>query len=366
MKIAVYSIALNEAKHVERWYNSAKDADLVLLADTGSVDETVAIAESLGISTHRISINPWRFDEARNTSLALIPNDFDVCIQLDLDEILKDNWRALVEEAFISGNIWPTYDLVLERYPDGKPRVTLEHFKVHPRHGFTWKYPIHELLVPLEQRDFNRKKISLEIEHIPDNSKSRSSYLPQLKSAVQQMPNDWRMNHYLTRELFFYKDWLNVLRAALKALKIEGGWNVERSSTCIWASEASLNLDLFELAKDFAHRATMEAPDFYEAWLWRAHIAHLEGNWRSCYEFAVKQFELKKQSHHLVQADAWEWRGLDLLALSSYKLGDFAQAVKFGESAARHSPENYRLQQNLIFYKDALGSELQVFQRATS
>ena len=353
MKIAVYSIALNEAKHVERWYNSAKDADVVLLADTGSVDETVTIAKSLGISTHRISIDPWRFDEARNVSLALIPRDVDICIQLDLDEVLQDNWRELVEEAFSTGNVWPIYDIVLERYSDGTPRVTLEHFKVHPRHGFIWKYPIHEILVPLDQNHLARKKIPLQIDHLPDKSKSRSSYLNQLLLAVNQLPNDWRMNHYLTREHYFHRDWFSVLRSAYKALKIESGWNVERSSTCIWASEASLNLDLFDLAKDFAHRATLEAPDFYEAWLWLAHIAHLEGDWQSCYQFAVKQFELDKQTHHLVQAEVWEWRGLDLLALSSYKLGDFAQAVKFGEIAARNAPNISRLEDNLVFYRAA-------------
>ena len=41
MKIAVYCIALNEEKFVESWYNSAKDADYLLIADTGSTDCTV-------------------------------------------------------------------------------------------------------------------------------------------------------------------------------------------------------------------------------------------------------------------------------------------------------------------------------------
>jgi len=29
MKIAVYTIALNEEKHVQRWYESVKDADYI-------------------------------------------------------------------------------------------------------------------------------------------------------------------------------------------------------------------------------------------------------------------------------------------------------------------------------------------------
>ena len=39
MKVAVYTIALNEEQFVERWYNSVKDeADYLLIADTGSTD----------------------------------------------------------------------------------------------------------------------------------------------------------------------------------------------------------------------------------------------------------------------------------------------------------------------------------------
>ncbi len=74
MKIAVYTIALNEEKFVERWYNSVKDADYLLIADTGSTDRTVEIAKSLGINVYNISIKPWRFDVARNTARSLLPD----------------------------------------------------------------------------------------------------------------------------------------------------------------------------------------------------------------------------------------------------------------------------------------------------
>ena len=72
MKIAVYTIALNEEQFVERWYESAKEADYLLIADTGSTDGTVALAKSLGINVVEISIKPWRFDDARNASLACL------------------------------------------------------------------------------------------------------------------------------------------------------------------------------------------------------------------------------------------------------------------------------------------------------
>ena len=60
MKAAVYTIALNEAKHIKRWYESAKDADYLLIADTGSTDGTVDLARSLGITVVQIQVKIWR------------------------------------------------------------------------------------------------------------------------------------------------------------------------------------------------------------------------------------------------------------------------------------------------------------------
>jgi glycosyltransferase involved in cell wall biosynthesis len=98
MKIAVYTIALNEEKHVKRWYESAKDADYLLIADTGSTDKTVEIAESLGINVIKIYIKPWRFDDSRNAALAALPDDIDYCVSMDMDETLSEGWREKLEK----------------------------------------------------------------------------------------------------------------------------------------------------------------------------------------------------------------------------------------------------------------------------
>ena len=94
MKVAVYTIALNEAGHVDRWATSAVDADYRIVADTGSDDGTVDLLRSAGVTVHRIAIRPWRFDDARNAALALIPDDVDVCCTMDMDEFLEPGWRA--------------------------------------------------------------------------------------------------------------------------------------------------------------------------------------------------------------------------------------------------------------------------------
>jgi glycosyltransferase involved in cell wall biosynthesis len=99
MKIAVYSIALNEHQFVKPWFESAKEADYLLIADTGSTDGTVELAKSLGINVQTILVKPWRFDVARNASIALLPADIDYCIALDMDEVLLPGWKQCLEKA---------------------------------------------------------------------------------------------------------------------------------------------------------------------------------------------------------------------------------------------------------------------------
>ena len=84
MKIAVYAISKNESEFVKRFCESAKDADLILIADTGSTDGTAFLAKECGATVYNICISPWRFDKARDAALALVPRDIDVCISLDL------------------------------------------------------------------------------------------------------------------------------------------------------------------------------------------------------------------------------------------------------------------------------------------
>ena len=354
IKIAVYSIALNEEKHVKRWFESAKDADLVLIADTGSKDKTRSVASTLGVTVHQINVTPWRFDVARNASLALIPEDFDICIQLDLDEVLIEGWRVKVEAAWLAGNKWPSYKHVTARNTDGTARAFQHYFKIHPRKGFAWKYPIHEVVGPIDGQHFSRELIDLEVEHLQDHEKPRNSYLLLLEMAVAEMPSDWRMNHYLGREYYYNQNWIKVLETAYKSLGLKVGWNVEAASTAMWASEAAWSLGFKPLAEEWAERGTSAAPDFYEVWHWRAHIAHLLNKWQDCFDAASKINVLKRQSHHLVKPAVWEWWGFDLMALSLHHLGFHDHAFHYGEIACDFAPDIDRLAENLEWYELSL------------
>jgi hypothetical protein len=57
--------------------NLPKHADIILIGDTGSTDDTVQLSQQHGAKVVDIRIKPWRFDKAREAVLALLPDDVD-------------------------------------------------------------------------------------------------------------------------------------------------------------------------------------------------------------------------------------------------------------------------------------------------
>lgn len=90
MILAAYTVALNESAHVARWLDTTKHFDHRLVVDTGSTDGTPELLQAAGVLVFHASVRPWRFDQARNTALALLPHDIDVCLTLDMDELVAD------------------------------------------------------------------------------------------------------------------------------------------------------------------------------------------------------------------------------------------------------------------------------------
>lgn len=148
-----------------------------MLVDTGSRDDTVALAQSLGVVTHEIRVQPWRFDDARNKALSFIPEDIDYCIALDVDEVLVPGWREGLERAHRAGITRPRYKYVWSWNEDGSEGLTYGGDKIHARKDYYWKHPVHEVLqcATQETQDWFDE---VEIHHHPDSSKSRSQYLP--------------------------------------------------------------------------------------------------------------------------------------------------------------------------------------------
>ncbi len=89
MKISACMIAKNESAVIARCINSVKKvADEIILVDTGSTDNTVAIAEQLGA---KVFFREWDNDFSAAKNFALEHASGDWILFLDADEYFTDN-----------------------------------------------------------------------------------------------------------------------------------------------------------------------------------------------------------------------------------------------------------------------------------
>lgn len=351
MKIAVYTIALNEEQFVERWYDSVKDADYLLIADTGSTDATKELAESFGINVVSITISPWRFDDARNAALAMLPKDIDLCISLDMDEILTPGWREALEDAWSRGINRPKYKHVWSWNDDGTPGLEFAYDHIHGRHGFRWKHPVHETITCYSNNEKSEFISGIETHHHPDKTKSRSQYLPLLSMSVREDPHDDRNAFYYARELYFYSRNKEAADEFRRHLSLPSArWNAERAASMRYLAKCEpQNAEHWyglAIAEDSARR---------EARVELGSLLYSQQRWGECFSVLSDALAIKeKPLDYLCEDFAWGSLPYDLIAIAAYNLEKYEDAYKFGELAASLSGMNKRLKDNLELYRSKL------------
>jgi tetratricopeptide (TPR) repeat protein len=352
VKVAVYTIALNEEQFVERWAESCKDADLRFIFDTGSTDGTVARATELGVQVWVGSVKPWRFDDARNASLAMLPADVDYCIALDMDEVLLPGWRAELEKAFEQKATSPRYQYTWSWNDDGTPGLQYGGDKIHTRHGYRWKHPVHEVLTA-DRTVETQTWTGLQIHHYPDNRKPRSQYLPLLAQAVAEDPYDDRNAFYYARELFFYGRYDEATVEFERHLSLPRAvWPPERAASMRYLAKTRPTE-----AERWLTAAVAEAPGRREPLVELAKLYYEKADWTKCLTAAQTALAVvEKPLEYLCEDWAWNWLPYDLGAIAAYNLGQFELALQYGESALQLTTESERarLQKNLDYYSASL------------
>ena len=343
MKIAVSAISKNEAMFVKRFCASAKDADAIYIADTGSTDDTVKIAKKCGAIVHEICITPWRFDDARNAALALLPKDIDVVISLDLDEELQPGWREEIERVWTDGTTRLRYGF------DWGAGIIFKYEKIFSRHGYRFVHPCHEYPIPYLIDEQYADTDMLMVVHKPDNTKSRGQYLPLLEMSVKEDPNDPRNAFYYARELSFHGHWQRSIEECNRYLALPGAdWPNERCYAYRVMSRCYSELGDWNNAIKAARLGVIEAPYTREPWCEVATIAYRQHQWAECYGAATSALAITdKELVYTVDPEVWGAKPHDLAAIAAYHLGLKDAAILHAENALKYDPENERLKSNL-------------------
>lgn len=355
VKTCVYAISLNEIKHVDNFMKHCAGADLVLVCDTGSTDGTVERLRKLGAVVHSIRQRPWRFDVPRNTALNLIPADIDICLSIDLDEYLQPGWAEALDQAWQQhqGEIdRVSYDYIWNWNLDGTPDVRFFAEKIHHRHGFRWKHPCHETLYFQGERERRVTVPALILEHHADMTKSRGQYLPLLKMAVEEDPQNDRMSHYYGRELMFQGQWQQSITEFERHLALPTAWwQEERASSLRYIARCYSKLGRNDDAVQWAIKATQEWAFSREPWIELARCANASRDWATGYWAITKALAITERGKsYMSEGASWGYEPYDLGALCAYYSGLYAQAIELGKIACSMAPNDPRLKTNLDFY----------------
>ena len=344
MKIAVYAIARNEEQFVRRFCESAKQADLILIADTGSSDNTVDLAKECGATVYNICIKPWRFDLARNAAMALIPADIDVCVSLDLDEVLEPGWREEIE------SVWKDDTTRLRYKFDWGCGISFYYEKIHHRNGYRFYHACHEWPKPDPRiTEVWAHTDKLLVSHHPDPTKSRGQYMDLLEVAIKEDPQCPRNGFYYARELTFHYRWAEAIEALKRYLALPGAtWENERCYAMRLLGKSHEELGNWVEGLKWYRLAVAEAPGTREPWVDLSMVAYRHGLWAESYSAALSALAIKdKQAVYTMDPDVWTEKPYDLASIAAWNLGLKEQAIEFCKKALEFNPKDTRLLSNL-------------------
>jgi tetratricopeptide (TPR) repeat protein len=281
---------------------------------------------------------------ARDTALALLPADIDVCISLDLDEELQPNWRDEIER------VWEAETTRLRYKFDWGAGIEFFYEKIHARKGYRWHHPCHEYPVPDKRiNEVWAHTDMLLVVHKPDPTKSRGQYMDLLQLAVDEDPNCPRNAFYYSRELTFNQRWGDAITSLNKYLAMpQATWPNERcyAMRLLGQSHAELNQDWAALK--WLRLACAEAPDTREPWVELAMFCYRSSMWAECYSAAMSALAItNKAAVYTMDPSVWTEKPYDLASIAAWRLGMKDKAVEYCKQALEFNPTDARLIRNL-------------------
>lgn len=360
MKIAVYAICKNEAEFVDRWVDSMSEADIIAVLDTGSTDGTAERLRNRGVQVSVKVVTPWRFDTARNLSLSLVPEDVDICVCTDLDEVFRPGWRSALEEAWVPDAGQARYRYTWSFGSDGSEGVVFYQEKVHRRQGYHWIHPVHEVLAwnGADAPGVTVTVPGMQLDHHPDPQKSRGQYLPLLELAVSESPEDDRCTHYLGREYLYYHRWDDCIRTLIHHLSMPSAqWRDERAASMRYIAMAYLQKGQRQKARDWYLYAIAEAPWLREGYVDLAMLLYEEAQWEGVLYFTGCALAIQERPmSYICEAAPWGSLPHDLRAIAYYHTGQLEKALAEAQLAQSLSPKDERLKRNVALIQNAIGT----------
>lgn len=259
--IGLCIIAKNEEENLPRLFKSVEGCfDQIYLTDTGSIDQTVSVAESFGAT---VSHFKWVDDFAAARNFCFDQAKTDYIMWIDCDDVLSSkeefiNWR---DTNLLLADFWlANYNYAYNT--EGKPVCVFARERVIKKGTGRWKYFVHEGILPVGSRPVVANYVTTwTINHLRtdiDLAKDRSRNLHLIEKNKDKL--DSRMKYYYGKELFENGREFDSIKWLTEAAADPTLEPHDRTLSIQYAAYAYVKCDQFQKAIDIALVGLQLAP----------------------------------------------------------------------------------------------------------
>ena len=290
-KFSVALIARNEAITLPRMIGSLKEfqerGGEIWVLDTGSTDNTVEVAKSLGCKVEAVGdrfkivideelankINSrfivgdeaplvkageslFDFASARNYISDFPEND--MIATPDCDEIYTKLDLDKLDEVIENGAEQLEYEFVFSHDHLGNPIIKFKHCKFYNRKKLKWTGIIHEVLKGSANQIYLGEDI-IKLEHYQNVTTNRGGYIKGLAIDCYNNPDNDRNSHYLAREMFYFGRYKSAIKEFLNHISMNR-WPTEAAQSMMFIGDCYQYLgDHDEMLKWYTKSVEKEA-----------------------------------------------------------------------------------------------------------
>lgn len=275
-KISVVLIVKNEEVLLSRCLDSVKEADEIVIVDTGSTDGTLAVARQY---TDKVFADyTWNdnFAEARNHAKAKATGDW--ILTIDADEYLTSPF-SVVREASTKGFL--SVNVRMESEPANGPPVQFWFPKLFRNSAQVWwEGAVHNHLSVLGE-DIQAPP-TIVFGYSPAHAQDRFRTLRILERVVRENPDAIREKFYLGRE-YYYRQMYDKALPLLGQYVQRSGFLMEKSEAFLMMARTYWEMKSPDDAKDACVQALIINAHFKEAVLFMATLTgdgHGNARWQ--------------------------------------------------------------------------------------
>lgn len=353
LKVCVYAICKDEEKFINRWYQAVSMADCIVVVDTGSKDHSLELLRRLPIAVYERKIVPFRFDTARNEAYRLIPEDIDICVSLDLDEVISPDWYTQLTAQWTPSTTAASCRFVWRYDETGREDGVFWPIRIHARHHYIWTHAVHEVLTYTGTSPESVLPLhTVQISHLPDPLKPRD-YLPMLEQAVKDSPADARDLFYLGREYLYHGEWALSLKTFTTYLALPYYWREERCTVLRYMAKAFLQLKQETQAVTSLQRAITVCPSMREPFIELAFLYYKQANWQQTAYYIDQALKITAPSQRFVnEGFAWDATPYDIGCTAHFHLQHYALSLAYAIKCVSYLPNEARFLDNVHFITD--------------